>query len=113
MAAVLAGLLPINAVADLTNIGVLLAFVVVCAAVLVLRYTKPHLKRGFRCPGMPVVPVLGMVFSVWLMSFLHWETWVRMGAGSSRACSSTRCTATAAPGASCRAARWISTPSTP
>ncbi len=79
VAAVLAGLLPINAVADLTNIGVLLAFVVVCAAVLVLRYTKPHLKRGFRCPGMPFVPVLGMVFSVWLMSFLHWETWVRMG----------------------------------
>ena len=75
----LAGVLPIRAVAELTNIGVLLAFVVVCASVLILRYTKPHLKRGFRCPGMPVVPILGILFSVWLMSFLEWGTWVRMG----------------------------------
>lgn len=79
VSAVLAGVLPINAVAELTNIGVLLAFVVVSASVLVLRYCKPDLKRGFRCPGMPVVPVLGMAFSVWLMSFLQWETWVRLG----------------------------------
>ncbi|MER6841879.1 amino acid permease [Streptomyces platensis] len=79
VSAVLAGVLPINAVAELTNIGVLLAFVVVSASVLLLRYKKPHLKRGFRCPGMPVVPVLGIVFSVWLMSFLQWETWVRLG----------------------------------
>jgi basic amino acid/polyamine antiporter, APA family len=79
VSAVLAGVLPINAVAELTNIGVLLAFMVVSAAVLILRYTKPDLKRGFRCPGMPVVPVLGMVFSVWLMSFLQWETWFRLG----------------------------------
>ncbi|WP_428837006.1 amino acid permease [Streptomyces cuspidosporus] len=80
VAAVLAGVLPINAVAELTNIGVLLAFMVVCASVLILRYKKPHLRRGFRCPGMPVVPVLGMLFSGWLMSFLQWETWVRLGA---------------------------------
>lgn len=79
VSALLAGVLPINAVAELTNIGVLLAFVVVSAAVLVLRYRKPHLTRGFRCPGMPFVPLLGMVFSVWLMSFLTWETWVRLG----------------------------------
>ncbi|MFF8846363.1 amino acid permease [Streptomyces sp. NPDC015127] len=79
VSAVLAGVLPINAVAELTNIGVLLAFVIVSAAVLILRYRKPHLKRGFRCPGMPFVPVLGMVFSVWLMSFLTWETWIRLG----------------------------------
>ncbi|MFP1625265.1 amino acid permease [Streptomyces sp. 5K101] len=79
VSAVLAGVLPINAVAELTNIGVLLAFMIVSAAVLVLRYRKPDLKRGFRCPGMPVVPVLGMVFSLWLMSFLTWETWVRLG----------------------------------
>ena len=78
VSAVMAGLMPINAVAELTNIGVLLAFVVVSASVLILRYRKPGLKRGFRCPGMPVVPVLGMLFSVWLMSFLAWETWVRL-----------------------------------
>jgi basic amino acid/polyamine antiporter, APA family len=80
VSALLAGVLPINAVAELTNIGVLLAFMVVCAAVLILRYRKPDLKRGFRCPGMPVVPILGIVFSGWLMSFLAWETWARMGA---------------------------------
>jgi APA family basic amino acid/polyamine antiporter len=80
VSAVLAGLLPIKAVAELTNIGVLLAFVVVSAAVLVLRHTKPHLKRSFRCPGMPVVPLLGIAFSVWLMSFLQWDTWLRLGA---------------------------------
>ncbi|MGP3975667.1 amino acid permease [Streptomyces sp. 8N114] len=79
VSALLAGVLPIHAVAELTNIGVLLAFMVVCAAVLILRYRKPHLKRGFRCPGMPVVPVLGILFSVWLMSFLQWDTWVRLG----------------------------------
>jgi APA family basic amino acid/polyamine antiporter len=79
VSAVLAGLLPIKAVADLTNIGVLLAFMVVSASVLVLRYKKPDLKRGFRCPGMPVVPILGIVFSAWLMTFLQWETWVRLG----------------------------------
>lgn len=79
VSAVLAGLLPINTVAELTNIGVLLAFVVVSASVLVLRYKKPQLARGFRCPGMPVVPILGMVFSVWLMSFLQWQTWARLG----------------------------------
>ncbi|MEV0600283.1 amino acid permease [Streptomyces sp. NPDC050315] len=78
VSALLAGVLPINAVAELTNIGVLLAFVVVSAAVLILRYKKPHLKRGFRCPGMPFVPILGMVFSIWLMSFLQWETWLRL-----------------------------------
>ncbi|WP_432092798.1 amino acid permease [Streptomyces sp. bgisy100] len=80
ISAVLAGLLPINAVAELTNIGVLLAFVVVSAAVLILRYRKPNLSRGFRCPGMPFTPVLGIIFSVWLMSFLRWETWLRLGA---------------------------------
>ncbi|QIY59326.1 amino acid permease [Streptomyces sp. RPA4-5] len=79
VSAVLAGVLPIQAVAELTNVGVLLAFVVVSASVLLLRYKKPHLKRGFRCPGMPVVPVLGIISSVWLMSFLQWETWVRLG----------------------------------
>lgn len=79
IAAVLAGLLPIEAAAELTNIGVLLAFVVVTTSVIVLRYRRPDLKRGFRCPGMPVVPIIGIGFSVWLMSFLKWETWGRLG----------------------------------
>jgi APA family basic amino acid/polyamine antiporter len=77
--AVLAGLLPVKEAAELTNIGVLLAFVLICAAVAVLRYRRPDLPRAFRCPGMPVVPILGVVFSVWLMSYLSGETWYRLG----------------------------------
>ncbi|ARP68867.1 amino acid permease [Streptomyces pluripotens] len=75
--AVIAGFVPIGQAAELTNIGILLAFVVVCTAVIVLRYRQPELPRGFRTPGMPVVPALGVVFSVWLITFLHWQTWAR------------------------------------
>jgi basic amino acid/polyamine antiporter, APA family len=75
--AVLAGVLPIGEAAELTNIGILLAFVVVCVAVIVLRYRQPDLPRTFRCPGMPVVPIIGVVFSIWLITFLHPETWFR------------------------------------
>ena len=49
--AVIAGFLPIGEAAELTNIGILLAFVVVCVAVIVLRYRQPDLPRTFRCPG--------------------------------------------------------------
>ena len=75
--AVIAGFLPIGEAAELTNIGILLAFVVVCVAVIVLRYRQPGLPRTFRTPGMPVVPAIGVVFSVWLITFLQWQTWVR------------------------------------
>lgn len=75
----IAGFLPIEEVAELTNIGILLAFVVVCVAVIVLRYRRPDLPRTFRTPGMPVVPALGVIFSLWLTTFLAWETWLRFG----------------------------------
>ncbi|MFJ3305123.1 amino acid permease [Streptomyces sp. NPDC086549] len=75
--AVLAGFVPIGEAAELTNIGILLAFVVVCTAVIVLRYRQPELPRTFRTPWMPFVPGLGVVFSVWLITFLQWQTWVR------------------------------------
>ncbi|MFI7099046.1 amino acid permease [Streptomyces sp. NPDC050161] len=75
--AAIAGFLPIGEAAELTNIGILLAFVVVCVAVIVLRYKRPDLPRTFRTPGMPVVPAIGVVFSLWLITFLEWQTWVR------------------------------------
>ncbi|WP_406500731.1 amino acid permease [Streptomyces sp. NBC_01590] len=75
--ALIAGFLPIGEAAELTNIGILLAFVVVCIAVIVLRYKQPELPRTFRTPGMPFVPALGVVFSTWLITFLQWQTWVR------------------------------------
>jgi len=77
VAALFAGFLPIEEVADLTNIGILLAFVVVCIAVIVLRYRRPDLPRSFRLPWMPVVPAIGVVFSIWLIALLEPITWLR------------------------------------
>ncbi|MFI7705053.1 amino acid permease [Nonomuraea sp. NPDC049480] len=77
VSALIAGFLPIREAAELTNIGILLAFVVVCAAVIVLRYRQPGLHREFRTPGMPVVPAIGVVFSLWLITFLDPQTWLR------------------------------------
>src|SRR5690349_14547959 len=75
--AAIAGFLPIREAAELTNIGILLAFVVVCVAVIVLRYRRPELPRTFRLPGMPVIPALGVLFSLWLITFLAPATWLR------------------------------------
>jgi APA family basic amino acid/polyamine antiporter len=75
--AIIAGFLPIREAAELTNIGILLAFVVVCVAIIVLRYRRPDLSRTFRVPGMPVVPAIGVVFSIWLITFLEPVTWLR------------------------------------
>ncbi|MEV0195926.1 amino acid permease [Nonomuraea sp. NPDC050691] len=75
--ALIAGFLPIREAAELTNIGILLAFVVVCVAVIVLRYRQPDLPRTFRTPGMPFVPAIGVVFSIWLITFLDPLTWLR------------------------------------
>jgi APA family basic amino acid/polyamine antiporter len=75
--AIIAGFLPIRQAAELTNIGILLAFVVVCIAVIVLRYRRPDLPRSFRLPGMPVIPALGVIFSIWLITFLAPATWLR------------------------------------
>ena len=77
VSAVIAGLLPIAEAAELTNIGILLAFVVVSAAVIVLRYRSPDLPRTFRTPLMPFTPLVGIGFSLWLVSKLSVETWVR------------------------------------
>jgi APA family basic amino acid/polyamine antiporter len=77
ISAIIAGFLPIREAAELTNIGILLAFVVVCIAVIVLRYRRPDLPRTFRLPGMPVIPALGVIFSIWLITFLTPTTWLR------------------------------------
>jgi basic amino acid/polyamine antiporter, APA family len=59
------------------NIGTLFAFVLVAIGVLVLRRTRPDLKRAFRCPGVPVVPILAVLAAVYLMLNLPGATWVR------------------------------------
>ncbi len=73
----MAGLVPIADAAQLTNIGILVAFIVVSAAVIVLRYRSPETPRTFRTPLMPVLPIVGMAFSVWLISQLSAITWIR------------------------------------
>ena len=73
--AILAGFVPIGVAAELTNIGTLFAFTLVCGAVLVLRKTRPDLKRSFRTPFVPLVPILGMAACLGLIGFLPPITW--------------------------------------
>jgi len=75
--AILAAFIPIGAAADMTNIGTLFAFVLVCIGVVVLRYTKPNYPRPFRVPLMPIIPILGMLACLGLMTFLPTLTWIR------------------------------------
>jgi APA family basic amino acid/polyamine antiporter len=75
--AVLAAFVPIGDAADMTNIGTLFAFVLVCLGVIVLRWTKPEQRRPFRIPFMPWIPLLGMATCLGLMAFLPVMTWIR------------------------------------
>jgi len=77
---VLAGFLPIDALLHLTNIGTLLAFVIVCGAVLIMRRTNPQAQRPFRCPWVPLVPIMGIVSCLLLMFSLPAANWWRLGA---------------------------------
>jgi APA family basic amino acid/polyamine antiporter len=77
--ALLGGLLPLRILAELVNIGTLLAFVIVCGAVLVLRKTHPDMPRPFRCPGVPYVPIMGILLCALLMFSLPPENWLRLG----------------------------------
>ncbi|HXG95453.1 MAG TPA: amino acid permease [Blastocatellia bacterium] len=76
--AVGAGLLPIGALLEMTNIGTLFAFTVVCSAVLIMRRTNPEAERPFRCPMVPLVPILGIIMCVLLMFSLPWANWIRL-----------------------------------
>jgi len=75
-----AAFLPLRILAELVNIGTLLAFAMVCAAVLICRRTYPNAERSFRTPLYPWVPILGILTSVMLMFSLPVENWVRLGA---------------------------------
>lgn len=73
----IAGFAPLNEIVELTNIGTLGAFMVVCAGVAVLRVTKPEMHRPFRTPFSPVIPVLGIIGCIYLIMNLSPHTWTR------------------------------------
>lgn len=73
-----AGFVPIRVVGEMTSIGTLLAFIMVCLGVIILRYRQPDLPRAFRTPWVPVVPILGIVTCVAMMISLPRDTWIRL-----------------------------------
>ncbi|HEX6929195.1 MAG TPA: amino acid permease [Gammaproteobacteria bacterium] len=77
--ACIAGFAPLTDIVELTNIGTLGAFMVVCAGVAVLRVTKPDMHRPFRTPFSPVIPVLGILGCIYLILNLSPDTWSRFG----------------------------------
>jgi APA family basic amino acid/polyamine antiporter len=76
--AIMPGFLPIDQLSKLVNIGTLLAFTIVCAGVWVLRVRHPDLPRPFKTPFVPLVPILGMISALYLMSRLPSITWIVM-----------------------------------
>ena len=76
--AALAAFLPLRILAELVNIGTLLAFVIVCAAVLIMRRTHPDAERPFRAPLVPLTPILGIITCLMLMFSLPAENWIRL-----------------------------------
>jgi basic amino acid/polyamine antiporter, APA family len=73
-----AGLVPISVVGEMTSIGTLLAFVLVCIAVIVLRKKQPDIPRAFKTPLVPLVPILGILTCLTMMVALPLETWIRL-----------------------------------
>jgi len=78
VACILAGILPINILGELVSIGTLLAFAIVCIGILFLRYKRPELKRPFRTPWVPLVPILGAAICLLQMYSLPFDTWLRL-----------------------------------
>ncbi len=78
LVALLAGVVPPDVASEMTSIGTLLAFALVCIGVIVVRRTLPDAPRGFKTPFAPYVPALGMIFCIGMMLFLPAETWIRL-----------------------------------
>ena len=78
VALILAGILPIDILGELVSIGTLLAFAIVCVGILVLRYKRPELKRPFKTPLIPLIPILGAGICLLQMYSLPFDTWMRL-----------------------------------
>ncbi|BBY59411.1 amino acid permease [Mycolicibacterium sarraceniae] len=73
---ILAGVIPLDYLADMVSIGTLVAFIVVSVGVVLLRIREPDLPRGFKVPGYPVTPVLSVLACGYILYSLHWYTWI-------------------------------------
>src|SRR5947207_7387591 len=78
LAAIVGSVTPIDDIGKMVNIGTLLAFVIVCIAVMILRKTNPGQARPFRTPWVPVVPILGILFNGYMMYNIGWVNWARL-----------------------------------
>lgn len=78
LAAIVGSVTPIDDIGKMVNIGTLLAFVIVCVAVIVLRRTDPDQPRPFRTPLVPFIPILGIIFNGYMMYELGWVNWARL-----------------------------------
>jgi basic amino acid/polyamine antiporter, APA family len=78
LAAIVGSITPIDDIGKMVNIGTLLAFVIVCIAVMILRRTNPAQPRPFRTPFVPLVPLLGIAFNGYMMYKLGWINWARL-----------------------------------
>jgi basic amino acid/polyamine antiporter, APA family len=78
VALILGGILPISILGELVSIGTLLAFTIVCVAIIFLRKSKPDIPRPFKTPLVPLIPLLGAGFCLLQMFSLPWETWLRL-----------------------------------
>jgi APA family basic amino acid/polyamine antiporter len=73
-----AGLFPLHVLSELVSIGTLMAFTIVCISIVVLRKTQPGLKRPFKTPFSPFIPLLGAAVCLLQMIALPWSTWLRL-----------------------------------
>lgn len=75
--AIISGFTPISELAELVNIGTLSAFILICSSIIVLRKKRPDLERKFKTPFVPIIPLIGICFSIYLIISLPKITWIR------------------------------------
>jgi APA family basic amino acid/polyamine antiporter len=78
LAAIVGSVTPIDDIGKMVNIGTLLAFVIVCIAIIILRNTNPEQHRPFRTPWVPFIPLMGILFNGYMMYKLGWVNWARL-----------------------------------